>query len=62
MLIWEKKLVLPDSDGVSWSCSYVPATIQFSWILKRPTGAGDDASGRPQELCHVTASWARGEG
>ncbi len=44
---------LPDGDGVSRSGSDVPAAVQPGRILKGPTGAGDDATGRPQELRHL---------
>jgi len=46
---------LPDSDGVSGSCSNVPAAVQSGRILKGPSGAGDDAAGRSQELRHIAA-------
>ena len=46
---------LPDGDGVSRPSSDVPAAVQSGWILEGPTGAGDDAAGRPQELRHVAA-------
>lgn len=44
-----------DGDGVSGSGSDVPAAVQSGGILKRPPGAGDDATGRPQEVGHLTA-------
>lgn len=49
--------MLPDGDGVSRSGSDVPAAVQAGRILKGPTRAGDDATGRPQEVCHLTTGW-----
>lgn len=48
----EVKVLETDGDGVSRSRSDVPATVQSGWILKGPTGAGDDAAGRPQKVRH----------
>lgn len=54
--------VLPDGDGVTGSCSDVPAAVQSGWILERPTRAGDDPTGRPQELRHITTGWTETKG
>lgn len=52
----------PDGYGVSRLSSDVPAAVQLGGVLKRPSGAGDDAAGGMQKLRPLATGWPGGTG